>query len=287
MKRNPQSNEDPSTGDDEEMVASPQEEDAEEPPSEQPADEAGQPHEGEAEAESEESHFEPALGGPRPKLDPRFADKRPKPMQQQPHASPEETAAQARRQAMAEHQFDRLSELNLSQQSLGADQRTLEELLEQLAQALEESREAMGEPHEPQQGEPRSGQQSEQAERMDAGQLAQLLQSPEMQQALELAQRLRQTQNSMAQNQTQNQPNAPQQGTPLGRSVVSAPRLSSQGRIIEVDLSELDPATRALILKMQPKLREELLQGMREEGPEGYRKFIQDYFKRLTTVKGQ
>jgi len=38
-------------------------------------------------------------------------------------------------------------------------------------------------------------------------------------------------------------------------------------------------------MKMQPKLREELLQGMREEGPEGYRKFIQDYFKRLTEVK--
>ena len=36
---------------------------------------------------------------------------------------------------------------------------------------------------------------------------------------------------------------------------------------------------------MQPKLREELLQGMREAGPEGYQKFIDDYFKRLTEVK--
>ena len=29
----------------------------------------------------------------------------------------------------------------------------------------------------------------------------------------------------------------------------------------------------------------ERIQGMREEGPEGYRKFIQDYFKKLTEVK--
>jgi hypothetical protein len=50
-------------------------------------------------------------------------------------------------------------------------------------------------------------------------------------------------------------------------------------------LSKLDLNTRAAILKMQPQLREELLQSMREEGPEGYRKFIEDYFKRLTEVK--
>ncbi len=37
---------------------------------------------------------------------------------------------------------------------------------------------------------------------------------------------------------------------------------------------------------MQPQVREELLQGLREEGPEGYRAFIRDYFKRLTRVKG-
>jgi len=36
---------------------------------------------------------------------------------------------------------------------------------------------------------------------------------------------------------------------------------------------------------MPPRVREELLQGMKEEGPEGYRKFIQEYFKKLTEVK--
>ena len=51
-------------------------------------------------------------------------------------------------------------------------------------------------------------------------------------------------------------------------------------------LEKLDLPTRTVILKMQPRLREELLQGMREQGPEGYQQFIRDYFQRLTEVNG-
>jgi len=32
-------------------------------------------------------------------------------------------------------------------------------------------------------------------------------------------------------------------------------------------------------------MQQELLQSMREEGPEGYRKFIKEYFNRLTKEK--
>ena len=49
--------------------------------------------------------------------------------------------------------------------------------------------------------------------------------------------------------------------------------------------SKFDPATRSILLRMQPHLREEILQGMRERGPEAYEGFIQDYFKRLTETK--
>ncbi len=52
------------------------------------------------------------------------------------------------------------------------------------------------------------------------------------------------------------------------------------------DLPDLDLATRTTILKLQPQIREELLQGLREEGPEGYKAFIRNYFKKLTEVKG-
>ena len=60
------------------------------------------------------------------------------------------------------------------------------------------------------------------------------------------------------------------------------PRLDEQQ--IEQQLRQLDPATRTVLLKMQPHVREELLRGMREQGPEGYRQFIREYFQRLTEV---
>jgi len=49
-------------------------------------------------------------------------------------------------------------------------------------------------------------------------------------------------------------------------------------------LDDLDPRTRATILQLPPRVREELLQGMKAQGPEGYQKFIQDYFRRLSAV---
>jgi hypothetical protein len=51
------------------------------------------------------------------------------------------------------------------------------------------------------------------------------------------------------------------------------------------DLSKLSPAAREAVMKLSPRLREELLQGLREQGPEGYGPFIEDYFKRLTETK--
>jgi hypothetical protein len=52
------------------------------------------------------------------------------------------------------------------------------------------------------------------------------------------------------------------------------------------NLSKLDPSARAIILKMPPsRYREELIRGLNEQGPEAYRAYIQDYFKRLTKSK--
>ena len=51
------------------------------------------------------------------------------------------------------------------------------------------------------------------------------------------------------------------------------------------ELAKLDPATRSILLKLPPRVREDLLQGMREQGPEGYGPFIEEYFKRLTETK--
>lgn len=121
--------------------------------------------------------------------------------------------------------------------------------------------------------------------------LAALLQSPLMQQALAMAERLRQLENAdqpPADQANQGQPSArPPRSTRPGRSFKgNMAGTTLGGPIASEELAKLDPNTRTMILKLQPRVREELLQGMREQGPEGYRQFIRDYFKRLTTVKG-
>lgn len=253
--------------------------DAEEATPEEMADAEDEPSEADEQAEAgdmgdeDEPLLEPALGGPRPKLDPRLAEKRPTPMKDAQRQSP----AQAQREGLADRQFHRLEELNLSQQSLGMDVASLEALMEQLQQAL-------GGPEPSMPSEASSPMANENASPATDQSLANLLQSPELQEAMALAQRLRQAQNAMA----QGQPGQPQKGpahTSRGMSLGNLTPTSTSGQIVEVELSKLDPQTRSLVLKMQPKLREELLQGMREQGPEGYRKFIEDYFKRLSEVK--
>ncbi|HWB13855.1 MAG TPA: hypothetical protein VG826_31805 [Pirellulales bacterium] len=218
--------------------------------------------------------FEPALGGPRPKLDPRLADKRPAPKADAEAARP---AARTQREELASRQFHRLEELNLSQQSLGTDMASLEALMEQLRQALGGAEESM----RPDVVDPAAGPNEPPAE---AQNLAGLLQSPELQEAMALAQRLKQAEEAMAQARS-GQPQKAPAHTSRDTSLANLTPTATSGKIIEVELSKLDPQTRSLVLKMQPKLREELLQGMREQGPEAYRKFIEDYFKRLSEVK--
>jgi hypothetical protein len=201
----------------------------------------------------------PALGGPKPKVDPRF-EKKQRPIARRPQG--EKADPTARREDLQAHQEQNLQDLNQAQQSLSSDQNALEQLLQQLQQALNGK------------GQDSKGNDADDAPA--AQRLAQMMQSPAMQQAMAMAARMRQGQNSSPAQQQAN----PGQGTNanLNGSVVAG--------TLDAELAKLDPATRTVILKMQPRLREELLQGMREEGPEGYRKFIEDYFRRLTEVRG-
>jgi hypothetical protein len=207
--------------------------------------------------DDDEKKFLPQLGGKKQKIDPRYARKRlPNPKKGQP-LDPSDL-----RDDLDARQTDNLRDLDSAEKALDADAQSLQSMLQQMAQAMQKA------------GHEGKGQQSEADQA--ANQLAQMMQSPAMQQALAMAQRMRQ------QGQRGNQPTqrSPYSTTPN----LNGNPLNGQGEL--ADLSKLDLPTRSMILKMQPKLREELLQGMRNEGPEGYQKHIQEYYKRLLKIKG-
>jgi hypothetical protein len=267
MRRRPNFPDEPYAADGPEEKVRPKEEDPDEPDKKNAKD-AGKTGESTAkddkkkDGEDEDPLYTPNLGGPKPKLDPRY-DKRRRPVDKKPKDNANDP--DARRENLRDRQDQRARDLEAARQSLGSDQQALEQMLRQLAQAMQKGK---------------SGQPMGQEEGDDD--LSQMMQSPLMQQALAMAQRMRQGPPGRQQAQ-QGQP-----GQPMGPSqsvqgnLQGAPR---DGKPLDGELAKLDPATRNVILKMPPRVREELLQGMREEGPEGYRKFIEDYFKRLTEVK--
>ena len=87
------------------------------------------------------------------------------------------------------------------------------------------------------------------------------------------------------QDQQKNQQPMPPQST-LANQLIGNQKPDGLGTDqVLVDLGKFDVATQRVIMKMQPKEREELLQGLREEGPKAYRGFIRDYFKKLSRAR--
>ena len=125
----------PSTPEGEEEMVPPKEADTDEPIAEGRGGRA-EDAEGPDEAEpDEEPLFQPALGGPQPKLDPRFAEKvRPVPPRKED--APGKDDARARREELVARQQQKLREMELARQSLASDGRTLDALLDQLRQAM-------------------------------------------------------------------------------------------------------------------------------------------------------
>jgi hypothetical protein len=289
------------------------------PAADSAADASAQPEE----EEQEEPLFEPALGGDSPRLDPRFADML-RPIEPQTQADQPDTPAAQQRRQLARHQRGRLQELNLSKQAVASDERSLESLLAQLEEALGEPDAAGQEPDQAEgaptknqgqkaapgksaagqaadaqpaqpgpaeMGEPQTGQPAP-LDEAQARRLAELLDSPLFEQALAMLERLQQLEQALA-----SQPAQAGQPAPSAQPPASLPRGTSLTgnmagtrlgmAIIERELANLDPATRTIILQLPPRVREELLQGMQEQGPEGYQEFIRDYFRRLSTLKAE
>ncbi len=158
---------------------------------------------------------------------------------------------------MAQQQQEHAEQLNSAAESLASDQQALGELISELSQAVGSPQQASN---------PQATQQ-----------LSQLMNSPAMQQAMAMSQRMNEMQlpPSLARNATASL--AQSQNNPEG-----AQSMSGAVEQILVELGETNPNAASLLMRMQPHQREDILQGLRQDGPKGYRRFIRDYFIRLS-----
>ncbi len=162
---------------------------------------------------------------------------------------------------MREQQNQRQQDLQAARQALQSDEKALRQMMDRAQQALQNARG----------GRPMQGQQGESAMQ----QLQRMLQSPQMQQAMQMAQRMRQ---GPPMGQQAQGPRPPTPSPATTGNMTGSPT----GKASDAELAKLSPDQRKALLSLPPRVREELLQGMREQGPDGYGPFIQDYFKRLT-----
>ena len=240
--------------------------------SEQAPEPAGEAGEGETEEEDPEL-FLPALGGPVPEMDERFADKL-RDLKEQVKEADERQADKEGRQEMRSRQVDRVEELDQAQRALGADKNSLEKLLEQLENLANQSDQSMS---------------PSQMDQLDE-KMQEQMQSDAMQAARAMMQRLQQMlgQAGTPQDQPPEGQEPPQSAPPPPPSTLSetANATAVVDQIVE-ELGDFDAGTRTVIIGMQKRQREDLLQSLKSKGPEGYRAFVREYFRKLAKVKGE
>ena len=95
------------------------------------------------------------------------------------------------------------------------------------------------------------------------------MQSPEIEQAMEMARRLQAAREAAEAEQGQgrrSQASSSRSRGKGGHAFLGGHGAQPDDEQVAKQLRELDPATRTMLLKMQPRVREELLQGMRSRG---------------------
>jgi hypothetical protein len=273
----------PFRADDKEEKVPPREEDSDEPlpkkkdKGKDKDDKAGEKNAGEKkdkkdDDDEDEPKFMPRLGGPRQKLDPRYAKKR-RPMNKKPKG---EKSEQDEKDDLSDRQNEAGKQADAAEKSLESDQNSLDNLLQQLQDAMS------GKGKKGKQGDQEGDPESSEAQSV-ADQLKSLMSSKSMREAMAMAAAARMAGKGQQKGQPQKGPRQPSDNRDEGN-------LDGGGDppITDANLSKLDAATRAMIMKMPPsRYREELIRGLNEQGPEAYRAFIQDYFKRLTETKGK
>ena len=168
-------------------------------------------------------------------------------------------------QMLQEHQEQMQEALTETSESLGEQAEAAQALAEQLQALAEQIAGEPGEPSEPgEQGEPSSESQQQAMQ-----QLAAMMQSSAMQQAQAMAQAAQQQQ------QESQSESSESQGEPGGLPTDS-------GYDPDTVLRDLPADQRMKLYRLPPSVRQPLLEGMRQRGPEGYQALIDAYYRQLT-----
>jgi len=204
------------------------------------------------------SKYKPALGGSEPKPDPRIAERRRTPPQDDEQRGP------AGRAALEDVQLDWLEELGLAQQSVSSDAESARKMHKQLTEVVRQVR--------------RGGRNVEA--------LSDWMQSSQMQQAMAMVDRMKAMQSGEDAGdddggETDSAPDVTMLVPLVGSGQSAAPPAPESS---DDWLGGPDPTGPTVILHMRPSVREQLLQGMQDEGPAGYERFVRNYFRRLSRI---
>lgn len=107
-------------------------------------------------------------------------------------------------------------------------------------------------------------------------QLAELMQSSQMNKAKSMSQR------AMAMLRAQSNREQAQQGVDGQGDSTQPNEMIEPGLLISVDLPDLSPDQKMKLYRLPPSMRQPLMQGMKQRGPEGYQPLIDAYYRELT-----
>lgn len=282
----PEFPDDPPPADDREKKVPPREEDTDEPlPMKKDKDKKdgekkdgakdAKPDDRKGDMDDEEKLYKPRLGGPREKLDPRYKKKQ-RPVEKK-------KGEEGEREKLEDRANNDSRGLDAAEKALKSDQTTLDDILK----ALKDAKEGKGKKGK----DGKEGKEEKDAEGKDGKEGEGMGEDADLR---AMADALRQLMSSKeAKSARQMAKDAKSKGqSPMGGNPMPMPTMRDEGNLDggetnekEGKLNALDAATRAMLLKLPPRIREDLLRGRASEGPEAYRAFIQDYFKRLTETK--
>lgn len=161
-------------------------------------------------------------------------------------------------------------------QLLVSHQARMQQALGQTAQSMAAAQQRMGQLQQQMQAMAQSSPGS-----MSLSQMSEAMNSPAMAAAAAMAQAAAAQGQS---NQSGQQPASAQQAAGM---LSLAPSLGPdavdvrEGVLVAAELGELPPATRATLYRLPPEVRQPLIRGMTEKGPDGYQPLIDAYFRSL------